>query len=323
MSGFEEAQKALGHPDELEDPLTPLKKALRAFSPNAKDLLRASVVLEGRSDKGSEPKTPVVRIKPEPPAGQLAQEAPKPSADDQGVLHRLREIEKKYQKKSDEAEKLRARLQREEKARQEAERLRGKAEQEAAHLRKDLQQAHQNAEGLRDELVKAQGERSRLQEENELLKGRIEDYEKRIRELEAHIGALEDAAAQREQLEARLAQLQRFKEALPEPFPEEALLRVLVLDYPSLGGKTEERVMALIEGYQAFLKGEDHPALFHSNRDLLGGEAEGIVLVGLERLLLDLSRLPFARWLRTHAFRLETLLQTGPRPSSPRFVEEA
>lgn len=322
MSELEEFQKALGRPAEAEGSLASLRKALWAFSPNTKGLLRASVVLEGQSDKGSEPKTPVVHIEPEPPAVQAAQEAHKPSTDDQEVLHRLREIEKKYRKKSDEAEKLRVRLQREEKARQEAERLRGKAEQEAAHLRRDREQAHQNAEGLRDELVKAQGERSRLQEENEVLKGRIEDYEKRVREHEARIRELEGAAAQREQLEARLAQLQRFKEALPEPFPEEALLRVLVLDYPSLGGKAEERVTALIEGYRAFLAGESHPALLHSNRDLLECEAEGIVLVGLERLLLDLSGLPLARWLRTHAFRLETLLQPGPRPSSPRFVEE-
>ncbi|GIW31726.1 MAG: hypothetical protein KatS3mg071_1900 [Meiothermus sp.] len=176
MSELEEFQKALGRPAEAEASLDSLRKALWAFSPNAKDLLRASVVLEGQSEKGSEPKTPVVRIKPEPPAGHAVQEAPKPSADDQEVLRRLREIEKKYQKKSDEAEKLRARLQREEKARQEAERLRGRAEQEAAHLRRELQQAHQNAEDLRDELVKVQGERSRLQEENELLKGRIEEF---------------------------------------------------------------------------------------------------------------------------------------------------
>jgi hypothetical protein len=157
MSELEEFQKALGRPAEAEGSLASLRKALWAFSPNTKGLLRASVVLEGQSDKGSEPKTPVVHIEPEPPAVQAAQEAHKPSTDDQEVLHRLREIEKKYRKKSDEAEKLRVRLQREEKARQEAERLRGKAEQEAAHLRRDREQAHQNAEGLRDELVKAQG----------------------------------------------------------------------------------------------------------------------------------------------------------------------
>ncbi|KZK15807.1 hypothetical protein [Meiothermus taiwanensis] len=254
---------------------------------------------------------------PKPPA----QSAQAPNAREQELLRRLREGEKKYQQKVNEAEKLRVKLQREEKARQEAEGLRGRVEQEAAHLRKDLAQAHKNEEALRDELVKVQGERSRLQEENEVMKGRIEDYEKRVRELEARIGALEGAAAQRELLEARLAQLQRFKEALPEPFPEEALLRVLVLDYPSLGGRAEERVTALIEGYRAFLAGENHPALLHSNRDLLQCEAEGIVLVGLERLLLDLSELPLARWLRTHAFRLETLLQPGPRPTSPRFEE--
>ncbi|WP_245606081.1 hypothetical protein [Thermus amyloliquefaciens] len=141
-------------------------------------------------------------------------------------------------------------------------------------------------------------------------------------ELEARLGELEGIAEQKEDLEAQLARLSSFKETLPEPFPQEALLRVLVLEYPSFGGKAEERVMALIEGYQALLKGEDHPALRHSNREFLRGEAEGIVLVGLEKLLEDLVNLPLARWLRVHAFRLEALLQEGQRLSSPRLTEE-
>lgn len=318
MSRFE-TQKALGHPNELEDPLASLKKALRAFSPNNKELLRVSVTLDAQSAKDSGGGAPVVETGPEPPTTQVV---PVPGAYEQELGHRLREIEKKYQKKADEAEKLRVRLQKEEKARQKAEILKGKAEQAAAHMRKDLEQARKNEERLRDELMKVQGECSRLREENARLKGQIEDYEKQVKEFEARIGALEGAAAQREQLEARLAQLQRFKEALPEPFPEEALLRVLVLDYPSLGGEAEARVTALIEGYRAFLAGENHPALLRSNRDLLDCEAEGIVLVGLEQLLLDLAGLPLTRWLRTHAFRLETLLQTGPQPFSPRLAEE-
>lgn len=319
MSGFEEVQKTLGHPDELEDPLAPLKKALRAFSPNNKELLKVSVILDAQSAKDSGGGALVVEAGPGLPTTQVA---PAPGAHTQELGRRLRELEKKYQKKADEAEKLRVRLQKEEKARQEAERLRGKAEQAAAHLRKDFEQARKNEEHLRDELGKVLGERSSLQEENARLKGQVEGFEKRIRELEARIGELEGAAAQSALLEARLAQLQRFKEALPEPFPEEALLRVLVLDYPSLGGEAEARVTALIEGYRAFLAGENHPALRHSNRDLLDCEAEGIVLVGLEQLLLDLAGLPLTRWLRTHAFRLETLLQTGPQPFSPRLAEE-
>ncbi|WP_254431556.1 hypothetical protein [Meiothermus sp. PNK-Is4] len=161
-----------------------------------------------------------------------------------------------------------------------------------------------------------------MEADKEALEGQLEGYKKRVDELEARVRELEGIAVQKEHLEAQLAGLSSFKETLPEPFPQEALLRVLVLDYPNLGDKAEERVIALIEGYWAFLKGEDHPALRHSNRELLVGEPEGMVLVGLEKLLLDLASLPLARWLRTHAFRLEALLQEGQRPSSPRLREE-
>lgn len=306
MSELEEilkevARKALGLPAETAGGLSVLKKDLCSST---------------RSLRGEVSTTPVrgltqETVAPRPPSAG-------PAADDRDLWRRLRESEKRLQKKADEAEKLRAKLAKEEKARQEAVSARGRAEQEAALLRKDLSRVAEERERLSAELAKVREESTKLQTEKEALEGRVEGYKKRVDELEARVRELEGVVARKEPLEARL---KNFEEALPEPFPQEVLLRVLVLDYPGLGGRAEERVTALIEGYRAFLKGEDHPALFHSNRDLLVGEPEGVVLVGLERLLLDLASLPLARWLRTHAFRLEALLGRQAL-SSPRLREE-
>lgn len=293
MSELEEllkevARHVLGLPAEAVDSVSSLKKALGALPPNSKEMLAAPLVLDKQSVKSS---SEAAEVEPKPPSVRPDGGAQKPAAHDQDLLRRLGECKKKLQKKADEAEKLRAKLQKAQKAIKEAQSAKGRAEQEAAHLRKDL---------------------SRVAEERDRL----------VDELEARVRELEGIAKQKEHLEAQLARLSSFKETLPEPFPQEALLRVLVLDYPSLADKAEERVIALIEGYRALLKGEDHPALRHSNRELLLGEPEGMVLVGLEKLLLDLASLPLARWLRTHAFRLEALLQEGQRLSSPRLREE-
>lgn len=293
MSELEEllkevARHVLGLPAEAVDSVSSLKKALGALPPNSKEMLAAPLVLDKQSVKSS---SEAAEVEPKPPSVRPDGGAQKPAAHDQDLLRRLGECKKKLQKKADEAEKLRAKLQKAQKAIKEAQSAKGRAEQEAAHLRKDL---------------------SRVAEERDRL----------VDELEARVRELEGIAKQKEHLEAQLARLSSFKETLPEPFPQEALLRVLVLDYPSLADKAEERVIALIEGYRALLKGEHHPALRHSNRELLVGEPEGMVLVGLEKLLLDLASLPLARWLRTHAFRLEALLQEGQRLSSPRLREE-
>lgn len=319
----EVARKALGLPVEAKYPVTSLKKTLGALPINFKEM--PLPVLDRSSAKSSPPKTAAdkaTQVEPEPPSTQPDEGVHKPAANDQDLLRKLRECERKLQKKADEAEKLRAMLQKAQKAVQETQSARGRAEQEAARLRKDLSRVAEERDRLNAELAKVREESAKLQADKGALEGQAKGHKKRVDELEARVRELEGLAEQKAHLEAQLARLSSFKETLPEPFPQEALLGVLVLDYPSLGDKAEERVIALIEGYQALLKGEDHPTLRHSNRELLVGEPEGMVLVGLEKLLLDLASLPLARWLRTHAFRLEALLQEGQRPSSPRLREE-
>ncbi|RTG92250.1 hypothetical protein CSW38_11175 [Thermus scotoductus] len=245
-----------------------------------------------------------------------------PASAEQEPLRKLRECERKFQRKAKEVEKLEVKLQRAQKAVQEAERDRGRALEEAAHWRKEASRFAAERDRLGAEMARVQEAYAKLRADWAELEKEVEVYKRSIDALEARLRELEGVAEQKAHLEAELARLRNFKEALPEPFPQEALLRVLVLDYPGLGNRPEERVLALIEGYRALLKGEDHPALRHSNRELLAGEPEGMVLLGLERLLLDLASLPLSRWLRTHAFRLEAWLQAGEQPSSPRLREE-
>ncbi|MDW8481596.1 MAG: hypothetical protein RML14_06905 [Meiothermus sp.] len=336
MSALEEvikkvAQENLSLPAEAESSVAALKKALESLPLHPKEMLTFSPMADEKTTQGPALGAPQDVAgesragSPDQPNGDPTQ----PATQDQNLLHRLREYETKFQRKVDEAQRLAASLQKEQKARQELESRRGRAEQEAAHLRKELAQLREEINRLNTELAKERADSARLREENqrlrrdqEALQVQASDYRKRLEELQSQVRNLEAAASEKEGLEARLSKLSHFAAALPEPFPQEALFRVLVLDYPVLGEKPEHRVQSLIEGYRALLRGERHPALQHSNLELLRGEPEGTVLLGLEQLLLDLVNLPLARWLRAHSFRLEAFLQEAQRLSSPRLSED-
>lgn len=316
----EVAQKLLGPSAKDKDPMPSWKEILGALPQNPKDRPVVSPVLVKRSGKGSSPETPPENVLDSTPnrPDTGAQIPP----HDPHLLYRLRECEKKFQKKVFEAQGLRTQLQKAQKAMQEAQRAAGRALAEVAQLRRDSSRISKERDRLIAELADLQDGSAKLQASQRLLEEEIERLRRHGAELEARLQELEGLADEKEHLEAQLARFRSFKETLPEPFPEEALLRVLVLDYTNLGHNAEERVLALLEAYQALLKGEDHPALCHSNRELLVGEPEGLVLLGLEKLLLDLVNLPIARWLRTHAFRLEAWLQEERRIFSPRVREE-
>lgn len=327
MSELEEtlekvARKVLGLPVEAQASLDSLKKKLESLPLNRKEQLVAPISVAKPAAVGPAQETGAGEVASELPSAEPTKGSVAPVAEDQSLLRRLRECEKKFRKKADEAEKLRIRLEKEQKAGREAESARGRALQEAAHLRKDLERLRRELEQVGKELESLRKENAALREDKKGLQERLREYEEQEGALKARVRELEAVQAQKEHLEAQLAQLKRFKEDLPEPFPPEALFRVLVLDYPKLGSKEDERLVSLIEGYRALLEGKEHPVLRHTNRWLLTGEPKGIVLVGLERLLLDLVNLPVARWLRVHAFRLEALLQQGERLVSPRLMEE-
>jgi hypothetical protein len=308
----EVAQKVLGLPSEVKDPGS--SRNLKGLPLNFTSMPAAPQHQHSETSSSQQPAV-------DPPKQSFApsdREAQMPAADDRELSRELRKCEKKFQDKVKEAEQCKAKLLKEQKALEEARSAQGKAEQEAARFRKDLAQVTEDRARLEAELEWLKKEDAQLKVER--LSGDLAELQRRFEELEARALELERAAEGKAELEAKLAKLTAFQERLPEPFPQEALLRILVLDYPSFGKEPEGRVMALIEGYRALLAGEDHPALNHSNRALLAGAPEGVVLLGLEQLLLDLLNLPLARWLRTHAFRLEHLLQER-RFTSPRLEE--
>lgn len=245
------------------------------------------------------------------------------------LSRKLREWEKKFNKKVHEVEELKRKLQREEQLRKEEERDKGKALEQVAHLKRELKELEETKERLKVELGRAQHELGELKEEweklrleSQALRDRNTEYEQQLEQLTSKVQSLEKELEDKKHLEARLARLTQLRQTLPEPFPQEVLLRILVLDYPSLGDDPGDRLIALIDGYRALLVGEPHPALEHSNLDLLAREPEGVVLLGLEQLLLDLTHLPLARWLRAHGFRLEAFLQQESPLTSPRLSEE-
>ncbi len=333
----EVARKVLGLPAKTQVPGAPLKKLLEEL-PSGREIPAPLFSSSGHPGKHSPYETTgeALETRPEPQIIQPEGGTPEQTFPD--PLRNLRECEKRFQKKVHELEKLKAKLLKRQKALQEAERVKGKAlenaaywqreaekaqeraSKDAAHWQKELARVVEENERLRVGFQKAQEDWARFQKEAE--RAALENQRKRIEELEARVRELEGIAEQKKLLEARLGRLSDLKKILPEPFPQESLFGVLVLDYPHLGNGAEERLIALIEGYQALLQGKDHPTFRHSNRELLVGEPEGIVLVGLERLLLDLASLPLARWLRTHAFQLEAFLQREQQSVSPRLREE-
>lgn len=269
----------------------------------------------------------------EPPPTPPPTREPDSAPDLSGLQKALRECQNRFAKKVQEVEGLRRDLAKAEKQKEEALKERDRAREEAALLRKKLQELEgekgrweQEASKLREALQRTWEKLEEAKREVEGLKARLaealklESERARWEEERARLKeALEGERALREGAEARF---KAWEEApLPPPLPQEALFRVLVLDYLALGEGPVARLQALLEGYRAFLKGEDHPALAHSNARFLSGSPEGILLLGLEGLLQDLGRLPLERWLRTYAFRLEALLAPQDLPSSPRLEE--
>lgn len=197
----------------------------------------------------------------------------------------------------DQLEKLKVKLNKAETARAEAVRERDRVREEAALLRKKWEELATSYAALEQAL--------------EAMKQRMEALQRELERCKREEGEVEALKREREELLARAARwerAERLREPLPEPFPQEAFFRVLFIPYPELGATPEARLLALAEGYRALLRQEEHPMLSLTNRDLLATEPEGIVLLGVERLLLDLAEGPLPRWLRAHAWLAEANL---------------
>jgi myosin heavy subunit len=91
------------------------------------------------------------------------------------------------------------------------------------------------------------------------------------------------------------------------------LSHALVVDYAHIAAEPAKRLLVLLELYTAFLeKDSAHPALNnHSNYAEFQSpdQIHGILLLGLEQMLLDMVNLPLAAWLGAKTFHQETILR--------------
>ncbi|GAA6756158.1 hypothetical protein Thermus77420_16340 [Thermus thalpophilus] len=244
------------------------------------------------------------------PEGDLPRgEAPAGHGSGPGPSPADRHLAQKLEKERHARQALERKVQRLEQELQKARADEGRRAQEAAHHRKRAEAAEARVKALEEEVRK----RAALEEEMARLREELAACREKLTALEKEKAALEGL---RERAEA-YARLEAFKGSLPEPFPVEAFTRVLFVDYGAMAATPEERVLALVELYRALLEGRDHPAFAHTNRGLLRQAPEGVVLLGLERLLLDLADSPLRRWLRTHAWQVEAAL-TREGLKSPR-----
>ncbi len=124
-------------------------------------------------------------------------------------------------------------------------------------------------------------------------------------------------------LEGRVAELEEVARLHELPLDAETLQDALILDYETLGDDPRQRFTALLDLYEAALRQEPHPLLEEkTNWGALCGEFQGILLLGLEPLLLDALRLPIRRYLKMSSFSKEALLRSlAVHIESPRLLE--
>jgi hypothetical protein len=92
------------------------------------------------------------------------------------------------------------------------------------------------------------------------------------------------------------------------------LENALIIDYRHLSSEPAERLVMLLQIYNAFLehRKDFQPMVDHTNyADFADPKKEirGLLLLGLEMLLLDGVNLPLIQWLNTQAFRQESVLK--------------
>lgn len=233
-----------------------------------------------------------------------------------GLEQRLRECQKRFSKKVHEVEELKRRLAKAREEQTQAERKQDRAKEEAARYRNELAYLEEEKERIAKKLAESQealasleGKVAALQAENEALKNRLAQTETLLQENTQRLEEAQGVFAEVKRLKEELDRLRTWRERLPEPFPQDALFHLLVLDYSRFGDDARTRIQALLEAYQSLKEGRDHPVLAeHSNFPLLEGRREGLVLLGVEVLLQDLTDLPLVKWVRTHALRLESFL---------------
>ena len=114
------------------------------------------------------------------------------------------------------------------------------------------------------------------------------------------------------ELSSELEELQKRAKVISVPTDVQDLQNTLIIDYELLGDTPSVRLHGLITMYEAVLSGETS-ALLDTNTnwpELDRDGFDGILMLGLEPLLLDLANLPVRRYLDMQSFKHETILRS-------------
>lgn len=251
----------------------------------------------------------------------------KSAAAQSEVAHLTREMEhlkNKLQRAEERVETVTAQERELATRRSERERRRAQQTLEASEReleRQQLQHAQEVAtlqrvtEQLEQKVRSAESERSQ-QLSSLLSKERAESERLRTRH-----------AQQLTELQSKISSLQQeltaYAEQEDEAFDAALLDDALVISYTSIDPDPIQRLTDLFELYAAFLAEQrEHRGLVrHSNiSQFKGRKPSGILLLGLEQLLLDGVNIPLTRYLKMSVLRQETVLhQLIGRTESPRL----
>lgn len=190
----------------------------------------------------------------------------------------------------------------------------------------NLKRSHEKALETRQRELKLIQERAARYYEQALAEKRKQtDLKARSRtlmlELMETIEERDQAGRQGVLLENELKSLKRKLRNQPAAFDAKVLATSLVVDYEALGTEPQERLSLLLDLYEAALDKRAHEGLDKTNwHSLDQGNFKGILLLGLETLLLDAVQLPLRRFLKMQSFSREALLHALFRKiESPRL----
>lgn len=219
--------------------------------------------------------------------------------------------------------------------------LRQEREQAARRAEREQRRAQQTLEASEREL---EAQQARYEQELADLRRSVERLEQQVRSGETdrsrHLGDLltrerADSVRLRARHAQQLKEMHGTVAALQEElaahtareeqvFDEDLLDDALVISYATAGTDAVQRLTALFELYAAFLQGHRaHDGLVRqSNIGQFGGRRpSGILLLGLEQLLLDGVNVPLTRYLKMRGLRQEAMLhQLVGRLDSPRLA---
>jgi len=180
----------------------------------------------------------------------------------------------------------------------------------------------------RTELEEVERRREEFEQRLLSLEGELRERERKIAARDLRIGELEERMARLQSQLKGCEERARPEEAPPEPqgvageaeaspglksgppmpFDPHDLEGVWVIPYGELAGEARDRLRRLIGLYEAALRGEEHPDLARTNWPSLGGRPRGLLLLGTDRLLDDMARLPLLRWIEASLFTREAYL---------------